>query len=479
MAGYAVFIGVTKYDHDSFDSHETIGRSAKRLKELFEKSRLWDECLSLDPATPTELIDGIRPLGRACKREDMLLVYFCGHGEFIKRSDQHRELHLATRKSESKNYVTQLPIHLVYDELRQAKAKAKVLVLDCCDSGEVPVLGPRDREPADIIPDDQATSVLTALRRGMSKADAGREAGDYTAFSGALIDILSEGLGGAGDPLTVSDVFQEMVQRLGQARHPKPDVISRGMAAGLPLLENVGMQSRARELLDKCELPELARMWAGKQAGENVPINVVRQYVRGRLRDGRAVVELAHQLHRQSEESEELLLDLAEMVLSGPDDLAASTIRSFARSECTDCQELYGELLRRAATVLTPEPLIGILLDQKARQRAEVEIAAAAQADQLAGILDGLRLRADRRSSAVADRLIDLFATQRKHVEVRELLTKLRSDGKNFDAGTVLIDVALGRPPADAAAFVQLVRDAAEPDGSDVSRLVVEHRRPR
>jgi hypothetical protein len=135
--------------------------------------------------------------------------------------------------------------------------------------------------------------------------------------------------------------------------------------------------------------------------------------------------------------------------------------------------------LRRAVAALTPEPLVDILLGDE--PRAEVEFATTARADGFAAVLDELRRRADRQSSAVGDRLIELFATRRNHSEVRELLATLRKHGRNFDAGTVLIDVALGRPPADAAAFVRPAHGAAEDgdDGPHVSRLVVEHRRPR
>lgn len=478
MTGYAVFIGVAEYEDEGFTSYETVGRSVERLKELFRGSRLWGECSSLTPVTPQGLIEGLRPVVQETAPDDVLLVYFCGHGELIRRGDQYTELHLATRSSTPRDQVTQLPLHQVYDELHRSKAMAKVLVLDCCNSGGVPALGTRRRESADIRP-DPTTSVLKALRGGEPIAYAERKAGDYTAFSGALIDILSRGIPGADDPLSINDVFQEMVESLSQDGYPAPDVISRGIAR-LPLLENVDTaESHVRDLLGNSGLVELARMWKGKPDGEDVPVNVVRQHLRGRLGDGHAALEIAHELHQQSEGTGELLRDFVEMVVSGPDDLAASTAQALARSDCAECAEFCGQLLRRAVVVLSAEPLIEILLVQELHQRAENDFATLARPDKFTAVLDGLRRRQERHSSAAVDRLIELFATRRNHSEVRELLAGLRAYGREFDADTVLIDVALGRSPADAAGFVQEVRKRGEHGGPDVSRLVVERRRPR
>jgi uncharacterized caspase-like protein len=64
---------------------------------------------------------------------DLLLVYYSGHGLL----DNDGRLHLAVRSTNPEHLGwTAIPIELIKRELGRARAKARVLVLDCCFSGE-------------------------------------------------------------------------------------------------------------------------------------------------------------------------------------------------------------------------------------------------------------------------------------------------------------------------------------------------------
>jgi len=475
MAGYALFISVWDYeDGADFQRHESIDRSAQDLHALFRESELWTESTRLqDPAAPVEITNKVEEVAAKCDHDDLLFVYYCGHGEQKRARERAAELHLTVRTSEKGKGETQLALHRLYETLRnpEIKAKAKVLVLDCCNSGEVPPLGAADPVDTATKPDN-VTCVLKPLRVGETHAHAKRAGDDYTAFSGALIDILSDGVPGASDPLTISDVFREMQARLRAGKHPQPDVIWRGIAE-LPLLENRKPgEKRVRDLLTESGMGRLAELWA--EPRDDVPLVAIKHHVRGRLGDSGNACELVHHLH---DRSPDLLGEAREMISAGPENVTGRTTRLLAARDCAPCGDFAEQLLERAiGRVEVPSLVEHHLAAGEPCPRLEQRFATA-PVGTVADALADLRGRGEAEHAAGAvDRLIELFATRREHDDVRALLEALRENGAEFDASTVLVEVALGRPPVEVAAFVRQARDE---DGREVSRLFVTRRRPR
>src|SRR5574341_91922 len=66
------------------------------------------------------------------KREDMLLMYFSGHGV----QDSNGRLYLTVKDSE-KDYldITSIPASFISSKLTECRSKRKILILDCCHSG--------------------------------------------------------------------------------------------------------------------------------------------------------------------------------------------------------------------------------------------------------------------------------------------------------------------------------------------------------
>ncbi|MFF1903498.1 tetratricopeptide repeat protein [Kitasatospora sp. NPDC058218] len=150
--------------------------------------------------------------------EDLLLVYYTGHGLVAGR---RHDLYLALPDSE---FVAPEFSALEYDKLRGAvldsPAAAKLIVLDCCFSGRVVT----DSMAADTVDlsrlDIAGTYVLTSAHRDQVALSLPGE--DHTAFSGRLIRLLREGVVGGPELLTVDDLYQRLTSTMAAEGLPTP-----------------------------------------------------------------------------------------------------------------------------------------------------------------------------------------------------------------------------------------------------------------
>jgi hypothetical protein len=162
---------------------------------------------------------GLRVRQSARLAEDLLLVYFAGHGL---RAGRRHELYLAlcgTDQSESEFTA------LEYDKLRNAvldsPATTKIIILDCCFSGKA--LAGTMADPAALLisqADVNGTYVLTSAQDyGVSLALDGE---DYTAFTGRLLGLLRQGIPGAAEYLTVDSLYWHLRAMMAAEGLPEP-----------------------------------------------------------------------------------------------------------------------------------------------------------------------------------------------------------------------------------------------------------------
>jgi len=242
LVGVRVVLVGTGIHADTSDLPD-VPAVAATLNDL--KQALIDRCGVAETAVkvvpdPKSIEDFGTPITDAAEQaEDLLLVYYVGHGLLA----DDGTLHLATAKSPSAGQrirVTSLPYATVRACVADSPARSRVVILDCCYSGiAVPALGSAGPQVADLARIAGAFVMTATGRHELALAPPDER---HTAFTGALLRLLE-----AGDPdlpelLTLEDAFRHLDRVLPAAQLPKPRRMAEGTVASLVVARNPGVR---------------------------------------------------------------------------------------------------------------------------------------------------------------------------------------------------------------------------------------------
>ncbi|GAA0799800.1 caspase family protein [Spirilliplanes yamanashiensis] len=185
-----------------------------------------------DPEDGTGLLVPVHEAARAAT--DLLVVYFAGHGLL----DESGELYLALPDGSR----DRLPSAVRFAELRRevvrtaARCRAKLVVLDCCYSGRAMAgfMGATGRL-ADQAAVEGAYLMTATAETVAALAPVGAR---HTAFTGALIETLRDGVPGAPAVLDTETVFEAVESRLRARAQPLPQRRSRAAGHRIPVARN-------------------------------------------------------------------------------------------------------------------------------------------------------------------------------------------------------------------------------------------------
>lgn len=208
--------------------------------------RVLVERCGLDPRHLTTVIDQATPeLGgalaeRAEQAEDVLLVYYVGHG-LVSLSG---ELYLASRITDRRPNrlgITALPYSQVRNCVLESRARTSVVILDCCFSGRA--IGALGDPVADVTAMAHISGTYVLTSSGREEIALAPPGADYTAFTGELINLLSDGIPRGPKDLTLRDVSRYLSRVLPAKGLPKPRYEAREGAEDLVLAGNPAYQA--------------------------------------------------------------------------------------------------------------------------------------------------------------------------------------------------------------------------------------------
>jgi putative AlgH/UPF0301 family transcriptional regulator len=215
------------------------------ISDVLTDARLWGlpsaNChLVTDPATPDEVGRALRAAARGTGVGGLLLVYFAGHGVVDERTG---ELHLAVGQTDREAaYATAVPYEWIRRAVLDSPAGRRVVILDCCYAGRA-ISGMSDEltAVADEVEIDR-TCVLVATspnRAALAPPDE-----KYTAFTGALVDVLRDGVPGGPDPLDLATVYTQVLRTQRRLGRPLPEMRARNGGEQVPLVRNAARPVR-------------------------------------------------------------------------------------------------------------------------------------------------------------------------------------------------------------------------------------------
>ncbi|MFB9688650.1 caspase family protein [Amycolatopsis plumensis] len=238
-------IGTSTYADGSLADVPAIANNLAALKEIFVDPELGGMpraavAMLLDPETPAQLDEWLEPIVR--EAEDLLLVYYAGHG----RVGEDEELYLTVASSdENRIHRTGVPFAWIKRAFLDSPAKTRILVLDCCHSGQAMTrlgrLGGGGVTAALNQVDIEGTHVLTAS--GPSQAARVLDGAEFTAFTDVFLQLLRGGVIGGPEFLTCSYLFPYLHNLLVRAGLPKPHQQTKDTAGHLALVRNAAFTS--------------------------------------------------------------------------------------------------------------------------------------------------------------------------------------------------------------------------------------------
>ncbi|AHH16644.1 hypothetical protein NONO_c18440 [Nocardia nova SH22a] len=229
----AALIGVSRYTHiditDIPAAANNIHDLAGTLTAPTGASLASDHCAVLvDPDRPTQV--GEMVAHAANDAESVLLVYYTGHGLL----DRRGRLHLALTGSDPAHPEwSSIPYATLRDELASSRARARILILDCCFSGRAfEAMSAPSAVVSGQIDIDGTYTIASSARNQTSLAPEGDR---NTAFTAALLAAA------ATTGLTLDQLYSRADEILHRHGYPRPQRRSVNVAGELRLFTPPGL----------------------------------------------------------------------------------------------------------------------------------------------------------------------------------------------------------------------------------------------
>lgn len=238
----AVLIGPSSYHSTDLPALPAVRNNLSGMASVLtapERGGLpRDHCtVIVDPVEPRVISAALREAAR--RAGDTLLVYYAGHGLLGPRLDA---LFLATTGTDLDDLrYSALHVDAVREAFLDSRATNRVLILDCCFSGRaiehmMGNIGGLLLEKVNI-----SGACIMASAPANWHALAPREA-RYTAYTGALLDLLREGLADGPEILPIRLVHERLSQIMTARGLPEPQLSATNTIEQLGLVRNSAYQ---------------------------------------------------------------------------------------------------------------------------------------------------------------------------------------------------------------------------------------------
>ncbi|MGC4863440.1 caspase family protein [Micromonospora sp. DT41] len=284
-----LLVGTASYRDRRYRALPGVQNNLTDLEKAFTDGNIWglppdNVQIVLNPSHQTAITGPLREAAQ--KATDTLLFYYAGHG-FLGPKDS--ALYLTSERSSGDDHASALDYKHIKEAVLDSRARRKIVILDCCFSGNVHAQMGLENDLQDI----EGAYVLTST--GRNQASTAPPGLRNTAFTDALLILLKEGISSLSNQgfLTLNNIYRELHAGLPRKSYPRPDRRDHGNLSDLPLVRNRAYQPSEQQAAEG-DSPAMAPEEPAA-TGETVPapqIVVTRDKTRGLRfwRPGPAVV---------------------------------------------------------------------------------------------------------------------------------------------------------------------------------------------
>ncbi|MGW4243006.1 caspase family protein [Nocardia sp. NPDC004722] len=220
----ALLLGTSRYSDPGLPNLPAVRNNLNALAEIFTSP--WATALAPEHCVPLPDESNRGVIGAALndaagQAEDLLLVYYAGHG--LIGADGGLYLSMPDTRGEPDMVSwTALPFELLRSRLAHAHAANRVLILDCCFSGLAIDL------MADVssVVSGQLTvaGACTLTSSPANRPSMAPTTAEYTAYTGELLKLLRNGPTDAGaELLTLTAIHEHLARVLPAKGFPRPE----------------------------------------------------------------------------------------------------------------------------------------------------------------------------------------------------------------------------------------------------------------
>jgi hypothetical protein len=224
---HAVLVGVSAYQDPAFPEVRAARLSLAGLLEVLTDPALcgWPRSaitVIRDPVSVTDLANQLVDVAE--KATGTLLVYYVGHGTLSERGDLC--LTVTTTRHDRPD-ITGLEWDAVARALRRSPAGVRIAILDCCFAGQA-ISESLAGDPGTAVADlthVEGVYTLTATTRNKTAHVPPPDWPESapTSFTGALLEVVREGIAGGPAGLTLDAIYARLRAMLAARGLPRPN----------------------------------------------------------------------------------------------------------------------------------------------------------------------------------------------------------------------------------------------------------------
>jgi len=237
MAKIALLIGVSNYDSQDLKPLPAAARDVAAMQEVLQNPDLgeFDRVTVLPDPDLGQIQDAINSLFDDCQTDDLVLLYFSGHG-ITDEAGNFFFTNRTTRKTKQGrlNKGSATPASFVHDLMEHCESDRLVIVLDCCHSGAFPTgMTARDAGMIDFSRQLGGKGRIILTSSAATEYSFERQGDELAVYTRYLVEGIKTGAAdldrdGAISVNELHDYVRERVRKAAPAMKPERYVFQEG-----------------------------------------------------------------------------------------------------------------------------------------------------------------------------------------------------------------------------------------------------------